>query len=138
MSIQRLQKAVLWLFYRNPLQAVALNLFGLSLLEYIQRHRCQEMFSSEGAFKPMEEIDTATEEVLKGTYTAQHVDVTTSTVKEIVAANELERVVGHLVSAISSAVVDGNVVANSMKVCVNQLPSGVLDITLFYLERTNG
>lgn len=138
MTVQRLKKAVLLLFYRNPLNTVALNLFGHTLLEFLQKSRCSEMFSNEKLFKTLEDLDSATDTDTKGQYTIVCKPATTVKLNELTQLSELERIVDTLHTELSGIVGEGRCVANSIKVGVNQMTStndGVLDIFILYIRR---
>lgn len=140
MTVQRLKKAVLLLFYRNPLNTVALNLFGHTLLEFLQKSRCEEMFGNEKLFKPLEDLDSATDADTKGKYTVVCKQATTVKMNELTDTAELERIIDTLHTEISGIVSEGCCVANSIKVGVNQMTStndGVLDIFILYIRCEN-
>ena len=138
MTIERLQKAALLLFYRNPLHTVALNLLGHTMLEYLQQELMSEMFSNEKLFKILEPLETTSDAKLEGTYQMVHAPVTTSRYVDIADLGELTRIVEMLHTTVGGIISEGQVVANSLKVGVNPLHNdGGLDIFVLYMRRTD-
>lgn len=139
MTIQRLQKAVLLLFYSNPLYTVALNLLGHNLLEYIQKGPGQEMFANDKLFKAMEEMDTRSDAELKGKYSVVCKGVTTTMVGELMNPTELARIVECLLEEICEIINEGRCVGESLRIVVNQLTAktGALDLFVHYIRRTD-
>lgn len=139
MTMQSLKKAVLLVFYRNPLTTVTLNLFGHMLLETVQKFKCPEMFSNEKLFKPMEELDTAVDTNTTHRYTIMCLPVTTTKMSELTSTDELTRIIDALHNEVAGVVHDGRCVVNSIRVGVNQLSStdGTLDVFITYMRCDN-
>lgn len=140
MTTQSLKKAVLLLFYRNPLMTVALNLLGHTFLEALMKDRCSEMFANDTLFKPMEDLDSRTDTDTLGKYTVMCRQVTTAKLNELTGLRELDRILESLHNEIAGIVGEGLCVVNSIKVCVNQMTStndGVLDIFIAYIRCDN-